>query len=86
MKKIVKFLSVVIGAALIAPVCSAVPSGNDVNAVSLNTLNGDDMFFKQQGHYTCTLCANAMLLRRTTRLLGGNWQAVTESSCRGRFR
>ena len=83
MKKIVKFLSVVIGAALIAPVCSAVPSGNDVNAVSLNTLNGDDMFFKQQGHYTCTLCANAMLLRRTTRLLGGNWQAVTESSCRG---
>lgn len=41
------------------------------------------MFFKQQGHYTCTLCANAMLLRRTTRILGGDWQSVTESSCRG---
>lgn len=83
MKKATKFLTIIAGAALIAPICAAVPSDNNVSAVSLSTLNGDEMFFKQQGHYTCTLCANAMLLRRTTRILGGDWESVTESSCRG---
>lgn len=47
-------------------------------------LNGDDMFFTQSVRGTCTLTANAMLVRRAARLSGNpDWASVTEQALRG---
>lgn len=47
-------------------------------------LNGDEMFFEQSVRGTCTLTANAMLVRRAARLSGNpDWASVTEQALRG---
>lgn len=52
--------------------------------VTLDELNGSDMFFKQEVRGTCTLAANAMLVRRAARLNGyADWSSITESTLRG---
>lgn len=51
--------------------------------VTLEELNSSEMFFKQTTGGTCTLAANAMMVRRAARLNGNsNWASVTESSLR----
>lgn len=55
----------------------------DAYGITLDELNGSDMFFKQEVRGTCTLAASAMLIRRSARILGNpNWVYVTESSLR----
>lgn len=57
---------------------------NDAGPVSLEVLNGADMFFKQEIRGTCTLAANAMLVRRAARLNGyADWRSITESALKG---
>lgn len=47
-------------------------------------LNSDDMFFTQSVRGTCTLTANAMLVRRAARLNGNpDWASITEQALRG---
>lgn len=56
----------------------------DAGPVSLDELNSPEMFFKQEIRGTCTLAANAMLVRRAARLNGyANWRSITESALKG---
>lgn len=56
----------------------------DAGPVSLEELNSPEMFFKQEMRGTCTLAANAMLVRRAARLNGyANWRSITESALKG---
>lgn len=46
-------------------------------------INDDEMFFKQSVGGTCTLAANAMMVRRAARLNGySDWRSVTEDAIR----
>lgn len=56
---------------------------SDAGPVSLEELNSSEMFFKQEVRGTCTLAANAMLVRRAARLNGyADWRSITESALR----
>ena len=71
---------------LVAPADYLVAEAEEVKASSTLTLediNTSDMFFRQEGSQTCTLAANAMLVRRAARLNGySNWAAITEAAIR----
>lgn len=61
----------------------AVPYAASAGSITLAELNGPGMFFKQAERGTCTLTANAMMVRRAARLNGNpNWTYVTERSLR----
>ena len=54
-----------------------------VRAATFNDINNPSVFLKQEGSNTCTLCAAAMMLRRTAMLRGeSNWSSITESALR----
>lgn len=54
-----------------------------VRAATFNDINNSGVFLKQEGSSTCTLCAAAMMLRRTAMLRGdSNWSSITESALR----
>lgn len=52
-------------------------------AATWDEINSNEVFLKQEGSTTCTLCAATMLLRRAA-LLSGNtdWRSITESRVR----
>ncbi len=52
-----------------------------ITAATWNDINAGEVFLKQEGSTTCTLCAATMLLRRSAILLGrSDWRSITESS------
>lgn len=54
-----------------------------VHAATFNNINASSVFIKQKQYDTCTLCANAMLLRRAAILRGdSDWSTITENGCR----
>ena len=62
---------------------STLDLGSYGGEVTLDDINGEDMFFRQEGSRTCTLAANAMLVRRAARLNGyNNWESITETALR----
>lgn len=53
----------------------------NADAATVEQANQNDVFLKQQGEYTCTLCASAMLMRRVALYRGdSDWYSITESS------
>ena len=53
------------------------------SAVTFSELNDTDVFLKQNGKTTCTLCSATMMLRRYSMLRGdSNWNTITESAVR----
>ena len=55
----------------------------EMKAATFNDINSSGVFLKQEGNTTCTLCASAMMLRRTAMLRGdSNWSSITESAVR----
>ena len=53
----------------------------EVGAVTFDELNASNVFLKQAGNTTCTLCAATMMLRRYSILRGDSgWKNITESS------
>ncbi|MBR3869283.1 MAG: InlB B-repeat-containing protein [Clostridia bacterium] len=51
------------------------------NAVTFNQLNANNVFLKQEGATTCTLCATTMMMRRYSMLRGDSkWNTITESA------
>ena len=85
LKKYIKGISVLLTAAAFFPVCTFANNNNSTQAASLASVNSDVMFLKQHTSYTCTLSANAMLMRRSVMLKGGDWSSVDEDSCRSSF-
>ncbi len=60
-----------------------VPYAASAGMITLAELNGPGMFFEQTGSRTCTLAANAMLVRRAARLNGyPYWSSIGENSLR----
>ncbi len=61
----------------------AVPYAASSGSITLAELNSSGMFFKQNGRGTCTLTANAMMVRRAARLNGyPYWSSIGENSLR----
>lgn len=64
--------------------CLYYPKSTDLQniyAVTFEEANRDSVFLKQQGKYTCNLCASAMLMRRVALYRGdSNWYEITESA------
>lgn len=55
-------------------------------AATVEEINQDEVFLKQERSGTCTLASTAMMLRRTAMLRGDQeWSSITESSCREAF-
>lgn len=53
------------------------------SAVTFSALNDSDVFLKQNGKTTCTLCSATMMLRRYSMLRGDSgWDTITESAVR----
>ncbi len=53
----------------------------ETQAATVDEINSSEVFLKQEGSTTCTLCATAMMLRRGALLSGNsNWRSITESS------
>lgn len=51
------------------------------NAVTFDQLNASNVFLKQAGSTTCTLCATTMMMRRYSMLRGDSgWSSITESA------
>ena len=83
MKRHSRVLSLLLCAALMAPALSMTAYPSKADAVSFNELNSRSVFLSQQEYDTCTLCANAMLLRRAAMLRGdSDWSSITEYSLR----
>ena len=75
-----RILSVVLTVLMLA---AMVPSAM---AATLEEINQDEVFLKQQQRGTCTLASTAMMLRRAAMLNGDeNWAQITEASCREAF-
>lgn len=75
-----KLLSVVL-------ICATLISGsirfaaNASAVVTVDQLDASNVFLKQEGNTTCTLCATTMMLRRYSMLRGDSgWKNITESS------
>ncbi len=80
-KKLV--LTVMLGMLSMVALGSLPAAQVDAQAATLEELNDSSAFLKQQGRYTCTLCANAMMLRRASMLRGdSDWRNVTEAAVR----
>ena len=55
-------------------------------AATVDEINQDQVFLKQERNGTCTLASTAMMLRRTAMLRGDrDWASITEASCREAF-
>lgn len=55
-------------------------------AATMDDINQDQVFLKQERNGTCTLASTAMMLRRTAMLRGDqDWASITEASCREAF-
>jgi len=55
-------------------------------AATVEEINQDEVFLKQERSGTCTLASTAMMLRRTAMLRGDqDWSSITEASCREAF-
>lgn len=55
-----------------------------VQAATFDDINQASVFLKQNTNNTCTLAANAMMLRRTAMMRGdSDWANITESSTKG---
>ena len=53
----------------------------NTSAVTFDQLNASNVFLKQEGSTTCTLCATTMMMRRYSMLRGdSDWSSITESS------
>lgn len=85
LKKTTKLLSVLLSTLTLIPVCSFTAVPNETKAATLANLNSDCVFLKQHASMTCTLSSNAMMLRRAMMLKGGDWESITEESCRYSF-
>ena len=73
-----RILSVVLTVLMLA---AMVPSAM---AATLEEINQDEVFLKQQQRGTCTLASTAMMLRRAAMLNGDeNWAQITEASLPG---
>lgn len=73
-----RILSVVLTVLMLA---AMVPSAM---AATLEEINQDEVFLKQQQRGTCTLASTAMMVRRAAMLNGDeNWAQITEASCPG---
>lgn len=79
MKKSKKILSVLLAVLMFI---SIVPVGTTTShAVTFNELNASNVFLKQEGSRTCTLCSTAMMMRRYSMLRGDTgWSSITESA------
>ena len=80
-----KTITVLASAAVLTPLCAFGLSNVHADAVTIAKLNSSELFVKQHTSYTCTLSSNTMLLRRAMMLKGGDWQSITEESCRYSF-
>ena len=85
LKKTTKAISVLLTTLTLIPVYSLTSITHDTNAATLANLNAASVFVKQHTSETCTLSSNAMMLRRAMMLKGGDWESITEESCRYEF-
>ncbi len=74
-----KFLSVFVAFVMLFTV---VPLGAiTATAITFDQLNASNVFLKQEGSTTCTLCATTMMMRRYSMLRGDSgWSSITEST------
>ena len=57
--------------------------GPTAMAATVDEINQDQVFLKQERNGTCTLASTAMMLSRTAMLRGDrDWASITEASCR----
>ncbi len=73
-----------ITAAAAAFTLTMLPSAStEAKAVTFTDINDPSVFLKQQEYDTCTLCANVMMLRRTSMMRGdSDWDSITEYSAK----
>ena len=83
MKKSKKIVSLLLTLLLLLSTVPVMNLGLTVSAVTFDQLNADNVFLKQAGSTTCTLCSATMMLRRYSMLRGDSgWNTITESSVR----
>lgn len=68
---------------MLLPFVSAAAGTLEADAASFADINAEAVFLKQASSYTCTLCANTMLLRRAAVIRGdSDWKNITELTTR----
>lgn len=78
--RIKRFLSRILVCALLVSSCINF-AANASAVVTVDQLDASNVFLKQEGKTTCTLCATTMMLRRYSMLRGDSgWKNITESS------
>ena len=79
MKKKTRLLSLILTVVILISIIPITLTTS--NAATFDQINDGSVFLKQEGSSTCTLCAAAMMLRRTAYLRGdSNWASITESA------
>ena len=83
MKKHKKFLSIIMALIIVVGI---MPFGAFTSsAITVEQLNDSNVFLKQAGSDTCTLCAAAMMMRRYSMLRGDSgWSSITESAIKSK--
>lgn len=83
MKRMKKTLSAILSVMMIVPTLTVAMRSDTADAATFNEINDKSVFLIQEEYDTCTLCANAMLLRRAALIKGmSDWRSITESSIR----